>query len=58
MFKTFLSYVLFHVGDTIFELYNQKACRLELYWLYNWCMIKSSELDMYDKVWKHFEPDN
>jgi hypothetical protein len=58
MIRTGLAYILYHVGDTVYKLYNQKGCRLELYWLYNWLMIKSSELDIHDRVWKHFEPDN
>ncbi len=56
MLRTGISYLLYHVGDQVFELYEQKNCHVEIYWLYDWCMRKSFELDIHDRVWKLDEP--
>lgn len=56
--RTAIAYLLYHVGDQVFELYEQKNDRVEVYWLYNWCMQKSFEFDTYDQVWNIDDPQD
>jgi hypothetical protein len=54
--KTILSKILFKLGDATSHL-MLKPRMGKLYFVYNWLMTKSAELDTKGKVWKH-EPTN
>ena len=50
--KTILSKILFKLGDATSHL-MLKPKMGKLYFVYNWLMTKSAELDTKGKVWKH-----
>ena len=53
MLKTALSHLLYYIGDTVFDLYEQTDDRHDmLYKIYNWSMQKSFALDVHEQVWK------
>jgi len=48
MIKTLLSYILYYIGDFFSKIAHWK-------WtadMYQWCMRKSLDYDMNEKVWK------
>ena len=48
--KQALAYVLYHIGHWI----SSPMARYDLGWLYplyNWCMIKSGDFDVKERIW-------
>jgi len=54
LLKLYLSFVLFFTGHIVAEL----LLGLDYDWpykVYNWCMVKSSELDEEGRIWEKVE---
>ena len=50
--KLIAAYILYYIGDFL-SLLMRFNCFFFLYKAYNYCMLKSSDLDVDDKIWKN-----